>query len=66
MDSYAVVQYLYISASVVLPLSAVVVVLFPLLAGRESTVSVVVMETIQQAFAVFKFTQVVTTCTRWL
>lgn len=49
-----------------LPLFAAVVVLFPLLAGWRGTVGVVVMETVGQAFAVFKFSPVVITVSGWL
>lgn len=54
-------RFLGLSAFVFLPLSAVVVVFFPLMAGRGGTVSVVVVETIPQALTVSEFTPIVVT-----
>lgn len=53
--------FLGLGASVFLPLSAVTVVLFPLLAGWGGTMSVIMVKTIPQAFAVSEFTPVVVT-----
>lgn len=50
--------YLGLAASVFLPLCAVIVVLFPLLAGWGGTVGVIVVKTIPQAFAMSEFTQI--------
>lgn len=58
-------SFLGFGGSVFLPLFAAVVVLFPLLAGWRGTVGVVVMETVGQAFAVFKFSPVVITVSGW-
>lgn len=53
--------YLGLCATVFLPLFAVLVVLFPLLAGRGGTIRVIMVKTIPQAFAVSEFTPVVIT-----
>lgn len=60
------VTYLGLRASVFLPLSAVIVVLFPLLAGWGGTKSVIVVKTILQTFAMSVFAPIVITGSRWL
>lgn len=57
--------FLCFDALVFLPLSAVFVVLFPLLAGWGGTMSVVVVENIPKAFAVSEFTPIVITHPGW-
>ena len=53
--------YLSLGASAFLPLSAVIVVLFPLLAGWNGTVGVIVVKTITPAYTMFEFLPVVIT-----
>lgn len=55
--------YLGLNVFVFLPLSASVVVLFPLTAGWGGTVSIIVVETVPQTLAVSEFTPVVVTGT---
>lgn len=57
--------FLGLYAFVILPLSAVMVVLFPLVAGWGGTVSVIVMKTVPQAFAMSEFTPIVITGPGW-
>lgn len=53
--------YLGLGGCVFLPLFAVMVVLFPLLAGWRCPISVIMVKTIPQAFAMSKFTPIVIT-----
>ena len=58
--------YLGLCATVLLPLHAVIVVLFPLLAGWGGTVGIVVVKTVSKTFAVLELTPIVITCSWWL
>lgn len=53
--------YLSLGTSAFLPLSAVIVVIFPLLAGWNGTVGVIVVKTITPAYTMFEFLPVVIT-----
>lgn len=51
---------------VTFPFTAIMVVCFPLLAGRGGAVGVVMVKTIPETFAVPELTQVIFTGSRWL